>query len=275
MNKQNSKKENKPTHLYHYTTIDTLALILRDKKIKFSPLTILDDIEEECVKNAQIYGKYVFVSSWTEENNESIPMWNMYAGLNAGVRIKMPLMPFKEYSALSDVVVNAVPQKLMDFYKERNAAIEEYLDDLGGTYFIIKSMPYLYKINYVKDLKTTVDDKYKCLIDPSAEEKLLKLGRYKKVYWDFQKEWRYVMILMPIKYDEQTAEPVSMINNLFFYFPFKNYFLPLNKMAFSEMEVTLSPNISDGNRAIVEVLKEKYNPRMKVLDSKLKGNLRE
>lgn len=275
MNKTpNQNEQTTPQYLYHYTTIDTLALILRDKKIKFTPLTDLDDLEEKHLKDAWQYGKYVYISSWTEDDMESIPMWNMYSGLDCGVRLKMPSMPFEKYSVSSDVVISAVPKQVLNFYKSRNAEIEEYLDDMGGPYYIIKHMPRLYKINYVENINDDKDGQ-SMQIYYELEEKLTHLGRDKRVFWNFQKEWRYVLILLPVKFGSgENKHNENFADNLFFYFPFKYYYLLLNKDAFLKMEIVLSPKISDGNRAIVNLLKEKYNPGMKIIESQLRGNLR-
>ncbi len=274
MNKTHNQNEQiTPQYLYHYTSIDTLALILRDKKIKFTPLTDLDDLEEKHLKDAWQYGKYVYISSWTEDGMESIPMWNMYAGLDGGVRIRMPAEPFEQYELSSDVVVSTIPKQLHDFYKKGNAAVEEYLDYIDGPYYIIKHTPRLYKINYVENIEHN-DDSSNLLNASEIEEKLNQIGRYKRIFWDFQKEWRYVLTLLPVKYNEKIKGFTDMTENIFFYFPFKYYFLSLNNDAFSKMEIMLSPKISDGNRAIVELLKEKYNTDMKIVESQLRGDLR-
>jgi len=49
------------------------------------------------------------------------------------------------------------------------------------------------------------------------------------------------------------------------------YDIPISQGAFSEMEITLSPRISAGNRIIVENLVEKYNSSAKIIDSSLVG----
>ena len=97
--------------LYHYTNVSTLDRILRNQNIKFSPLTVLDDSEEEKVQDKQQYGKYCFVSSWTEEEEESIPMWNIYTNLSEGVRIKLPKNPFQEYFLDADTLLKYTGQK--------------------------------------------------------------------------------------------------------------------------------------------------------------------
>ena len=53
--------------------------------------------------------------------------------------------------------------------------------------------------------------------------------------------------------------------------PFEYYDLDLDKTAFSEMVVTPSPQITSGNRILLNVLLEKYNPTAVVQESKLLG----
>ena len=77
-------------YLYHYTSIENLALILKNKTIRFTRLDCVDDVEESSVyENTVPMGKYTFVSCWTESEEESIPLWNMYTPQMRGVRIKM------------------------------------------------------------------------------------------------------------------------------------------------------------------------------------------
>ena len=89
-------------YLYHYTNVSSLAMILQNQNIKFNPLTVLDDSEEEQIQDAQKYAKYCFVSSWTDDEHESIPMWNMYTNMAEGVRIRLPKNPFREYFLTKD-----------------------------------------------------------------------------------------------------------------------------------------------------------------------------
>ena len=57
-------------YLFHYTSVESLALILKNKTFRFSPLSALDDLLEEKVKDSQKFGNYVFVSSWTDNKKE-------------------------------------------------------------------------------------------------------------------------------------------------------------------------------------------------------------
>lgn len=76
--------------IHHYTNINTLALILKNKTIRFNRLDKLDDISEEESFNVLKISKYFFVSCWTYDHEESIPQWNMYTEKMAGVRITLP-----------------------------------------------------------------------------------------------------------------------------------------------------------------------------------------
>ena len=85
--------------LYHYTTLDKLALILRNRTIRLNPLDKMDDLQENMTSDVKNFGRIFFASSWTEEATESIPMWKMYASMESGVRIGLPKNPFKRYPA--------------------------------------------------------------------------------------------------------------------------------------------------------------------------------
>jgi hypothetical protein len=210
---------------------------------------------------------------------ESIPMWNMYSSLEGGVRIGLPVMPFKEYGLSSDIVVSSIPDQILHLYKQGDIDIESY-DIAKSPYFILKHMPMLYKINYSESAPQH-KLKLKHILNSDIEEKLAQLGKHKRIYWGFQKEWRYVLILLPIAWHEEDKKPfsdnkrrISTIENTFFYIPFKFYYLRLNDQAFNTMQIVLSPKFSKGNRVFVELLKENYNRSMKISESRLKGNLR-
>ena len=85
-------------YLYHYTSLETLALILSNKTICFNNLLNVDDIEEAETQDMGNFGRFLYVSCWTDDEKESIPLWNLYTPNMHGVRIKLPKFPFKKYS---------------------------------------------------------------------------------------------------------------------------------------------------------------------------------
>lgn len=97
-------------YLYHYTNIETLALILKNRTIRFNSLDKMDDLQEQQTADIENIGQFCYISSWTEDDTESIPMWNMYASLDLGVRIKLCKNPFKIYNITAEdlsKVINA------------------------------------------------------------------------------------------------------------------------------------------------------------------------
>ena len=83
--------------LYHYTNLKTLALILKHRTLRFNRLDKVDDLEENVKSNGLNLGQYIFVSCWTEDAEESIPLWRMYAGIENGVRICLDEDMFQTY----------------------------------------------------------------------------------------------------------------------------------------------------------------------------------
>ena len=58
--------------IYHYTTIENLALILKNKTLRFNALTNVDDMDEGITKDRNLQ-KFIFVSCWGDNSEESIP----------------------------------------------------------------------------------------------------------------------------------------------------------------------------------------------------------
>ena len=52
-----------PKYLYHYTSIEALALILSTKTIRFNSLNQVDDLTEGQSKDLKSIGNYFFISS--------------------------------------------------------------------------------------------------------------------------------------------------------------------------------------------------------------------
>lgn len=261
-------------YLYHYTNVSSLAMILKNKSIRFSPLSVLDDKEERMHNDSKNYSKYVFVSSWTDDEVESIPMWKMYTSSIEGVRIRLPKYPFCTYTMTVD-----------DLRNEGFTGVEGSKLDIVIPFKEYVCSSYLLS-NYVQE-KTLIkvlytDDLNK--LNPKIVHneqginiELGKLGVYKNTYWEFQHEWRYILRFLPISLKHMMEEPndenemikVIECSNL----PFDLYYLNINDEIFNKMEIMLSPQINEGNREIVRALVDKYNPSAKILESKLIGRI--
>ena len=68
--------QNTPDYLFHYTNIETLSLILANRTFRLTSLNQLDDLQEKETGDTPNFGQFCYVSSWTDDETESIPMWN-------------------------------------------------------------------------------------------------------------------------------------------------------------------------------------------------------
>lgn len=262
-----------PEYLYHYTTINTLALILKNKTIRFNKLTNTDDPEESKANDYDKPGRYMFVSCWMDGDEESIPMWGMYSKQSSGVRIKLPYYPFAEqdYSRVVLPHINLIGNKSVIPYK--HLVNEKY------------TVPPLIISDYVE----YTDDKIKLLpkvlyIDEGSYTLSMgDVGKYKRKAWVFQKEYRYRIMVFPIglkQFDSDANDYADVLASMAYKNISNNVDLPMNYIdlkidtkAFENMEITLGPNTTHSDRIIVDLLVEKYNPNIKLKDSELMNKI--
>ena len=95
---------------------------------------------------------------------------------------------------------------------------------------------------------------------------LKDVGRYKRKYWEFQQEYRYIITTAPWSIEEveqvKTPEEEIKILNRIFDKTNNQYcdeiFLALSDDAFENAEILLGPKTTDVEYIIVEALLEKY-----------------
>lgn len=267
-------------YLYHYTSIETLLLILKNKTIAFNSLQNVDDLEENNSKDIQQIGKICYVSCWTDDASESIPMWNMYTPNMQGVRIKLKRFPFKkyrfkcgEYHFKSDVETFIDYEKLYNENKTTIAGEPQlskviYTNDEELIYPNIKSVKEeIQKLNDGRLRKTAL-----------TNYSLKNIGRYKRKNWEFQHECRYIinMSLWSMKElenckscDEQ-LKLIERIEDIKYKAPYNLFFLNLTNEALNDLEILLGPKITEAQEEIVKLIVEKYCPTAKILKSNLK-----
>lgn len=88
--------EEPPERLFQYTSLGVLSLILQNKTIRFNSLENLDDLEESSLQFCDDNPPVTYVSCWTSIVEESIPMWKLYTQMTDGIRIELPIGPFKD-----------------------------------------------------------------------------------------------------------------------------------------------------------------------------------
>ena len=112
----------------HYTTIDTLLAILKSKKLRLSPLSKLNDPLEER-HTALLHQNKYFVTCFSHELRESIPMWRIYCQGARGICLEFHSLDFATDMLLFSA---AEQEQLIGWEFRHTTAIDvKYCDDLN------------------------------------------------------------------------------------------------------------------------------------------------
>lgn len=247
--------------IYHYTNIETLALILQNKTIRFNRLDRVDDLEEGRSECSGIkIGQYIFVSCWTEDSEESIPLWRMYTDKGVGVRIGMEKEMFKTYTYNDGEIVNGVSMSGQvktllspDMLAMRDLFICPCFTD--GVFYR--------KVQYVPNIAEAMKDAIIRNSDGSFNLELSKWGAFKNSRWAFQNESRFVLNIYPkpshiLVGDNLFATWLCTVLDRGIPNTISYYDLDLDITALNSMDITLCPNMSNGNKILVNSLCKTY-----------------
>jgi hypothetical protein len=263
--------------IYHYTNIESLAMILKNKTIRFSRLDKVDDIEEGDAESLGVrFCKYVFVSCWTDKPEESIPLWKMYGGDYGGIRISLEQEMFQEYLVSNPdfggqkwqgSIRTKIPLENMSHPDFWILPIQEYNNDLFYRHIIY--VPDVFQ--YTKDAIQITNIK-----DGRGDVKMemKPFGYYKNKRWEFQDEVRFVLYILPCNPMLEATNPEvgsivmqSLLANKLL--PFTYYDMQLKDEVLNTIEITLSPSASEAEKLIVRALVDKYAPNAQINDSTL------
>ena len=170
--------------IYHYTNIETLALILKNKTIRFSRLDTVDDPNEYgFIMDGHNPAKYTYVSCWTKNDIEVIPQWIIYGNHRHGVRI-------------------SIEREIFKIYEEHGGKYLFPSHDMKNKNYIITpilSPEYLYyDISYVENPKNHQSNIFQEMDDEKRSIDMKNIGVYKGLDWTFQRECRFRLHLFPL-----------------------------------------------------------------------------
>lgn len=187
--------------IYHYTSIENLAMILDSRNIRFNRLDQMDDSNEHNFFSIGMnWSKYTYVSCWTENERENIPLWHMYTKGGSGVRIGVDVN-FIDWDNQSSKIGLRVSNWQRPPSKSRAQTI------IGTTWnFIHISKDSLnqgcyHKIKYVNEAKWSDEPirigNGKSFVDFSDSEYRDYVAIYKDKRWEFQDETRFIIFAVP------------------------------------------------------------------------------
>lgn len=253
-----------PEFLYHYTELDSLALILKNQTLRFSRLDRVNDPEEAQAIDLPQANEAVFSSSWTATAEESIPLWSIYSGAMEGVRIRLPrnlflgrCEPVQEPNNKSYQLV--APETVIDGQRRPLKIEREGLSSHRDVYWT--SAPQ--KVRY-SDLPA--DRMLRCFEDDGDDSlffSLHPLGLVKKKHWSFEEEWRFrIFALSAEAVITKQDNPHEIDRFDLKRYPVKTEFLDvlLDPECLRRVQVTLGPRTTAAHRIYVESLLKEYAP---------------
>ena len=259
--------------IYHYTTIETLALIIKSRAIRFNRLDCVDDLEESLYGSGNMnikLSQYEFVSCWTKDKEENLALWKMYTN-NKGVRICMD----------DDFLISYdVTPKFKSFL---SSAIQ-----MGDDYFVssfmneAKLFDVIYTNEYIDKINSLISQKGEMISIDTRH-----LGLYKSERWKFQNESRFKIIVMPknnkyVNVPNQASDFDILFNMMSSLAPsmasqspikIKHIDVGIKEEKLNEIEVMMGPETTEAERYIVEMLLSKFE-NSSIKDSYFKGKIK-
>ncbi len=256
-------------------------MIMSRRSIKFNRLDKVDDLEERTdSQNAQLW-QYIFVSCWTENPEESIPLWRMYSGNAHGVRIALDADMFEDNVVGGSYVPPEIPHE--GFLVGKIPAKDLFRKDffvmpLATRFDPTKGDTLFYcHVKYVDSVYDKIKDAYQLTMTDathaSSNVAFGEIGKYKNKRWGFQEESRFRLLILPFNPILCNPNDVSTIAvNTIHYgvpVPISEYYLKLKTEALNNIEITLHPNATASDRVIVEALCTKYAQNATIKPSEL------
>lgn len=257
-----------PEWLYHYTSLESLALILQNRTIKFNSLQNVDDLEEAATEDMGEFGKYVYASCWTDSDRESIALWKLYTPDMHGIRLGLPPFPFRKHV-----------YKAGQFFLSEDISTYINLERLYGENrgSIILHQPDLVEIEYTDDPKRLfphIRETSKEIVQRFLQAKTMEdaagtsigysfptLGKCKRTDWSFQKEWRYLIFISPTGLQEmypstfeKQQDQIKKIEDPETALPYDSYFLELDDSIVSQMKILTGPKMTEAEKIYLKSL---------------------
>lgn len=269
--------------LHHYTTVNTLALILRHQTLRFTRLDQFDDVTEGRSLGSFPFGARMFASCWSADDEESIPQWAMYGDAMRGVRISLRPDPFVWHQI--DIRWD---ENFQFIDLEAPFSMKEML---GPSVTLIPSAQmkktFGQPVCYVPDVTEAVKGLAK--VDSPGELTLFGEGNeiafFKSDAWAFQREYRFVLMAAPGPEAAFLGDPAAYLKSRSAWqrsgispltdIPNRLYLdLELDHNALMCAEILVGPLAPPGTIEIVESLVSTFAPGATVRPSSLSGLIR-
>lgn len=179
----------------HYTSFETLKLIIKNKTIRFNSLKNVDDYEEGYTYDFGHQSSYFFASCWTHNTKEKIPLWKMYAPQRFSIKIEID----------SDFMNIEMNDKYQVINHSNHDVICYPMFRSGG------KPEFFSPVDYRPDPKVAMCRDFRGMI---SEDYIYYFGTIKRDDWDFQDESRFILQASPKRYANRRPFVSQFINHL-------------------------------------------------------------
>lgn len=252
--------------IYHYTSIETLALILKHKSIRFNRLDKMDDhFEKTFLLNQYNWSPYAYVSCWSENPVENIPLWHTYCPGGAGVRIALDqdFIDWDKQTIAISVPSQPSHHKLPS--KDSSGAVSVTFNPIR-IYRPLSDEDCYHHVTYAnedeyREYENTIGMESS---NNEVEESIMRkyVGLFRKDKWAFQDESRFVIYAVPYTLTDAVVTHKDFVNLIKLNMPNNVPFIdvPIKHDKLNHIEVLLGPNVNEAQTILVKALLQKYAP---------------
>jgi hypothetical protein len=251
-----------PQVLYHYTSIETLGKILKFSSLRFSRLDKVNDPEEALAADLPYASTSIFVSCWSADAAESIPMWSMYGSAFQGVRIRLP---YNMFAGRHEPMV----------FEEGGAIVR-----VDGQWEITRASPALGSLGSALIGPNKVfysnDPQYRSRKSIRREGAIAHylpydLGMVKSERWSYEGEWRFKTAALPFAAQFPDDDYFNRVTIDLKKYPVQeeSVFVPLDRSAFEDLEVVLGPKVGVAEARHLEKILKTQAPSASIVSSSI------
>lgn len=252
--------------IYHYTSLENLALILKHKTIRFNRLDNMDDpYEKTFLMNQLNWSSYTYVSCWTENPAESIPLWHMYTNAGKGVRIGIDsdFIAWDKQAIAFSVPSRQTPHKSIS--RDSSGAISVTFNPTRIHRPLSDEICYK-KVEYVSEQEFNEYERSIGRVSTFMEidEEMMRkyVGRLRKDKWAFQEETRFIIYAVPYTSTDAVVSHQDFLNLIRLNMPNNVPYIdvPVKVDKLKRIDVMLGPDVDEGQSILAKALLNKYAP---------------
>lgn len=232
------------TSMFHYCDFESFLEIISNRNIKFNRIDKVNDKKENELFDDLELAKLVFISCFSIDRKESIPLWHIYTTNNYGIRLGFQL---KE-PAFHSKLINS--QKPVCGKKSFDSANGTFKIHARNTKDIITNNEWVIDISQkdiIYDINKAKENPIKC----GYIYNMHAMGAFKDKAWEYEDETRLVAIMRTVKDDIEIPE-------------YECLFVPVDFSVLDSMEIKFNPWMKDTMKQCVRDATKRYIPEIKV-----------